>query len=178
MSAVQEYSETLRKFFFTDTLRMRIFDPLLDVDYITKFCIQGKCFSRVKAVLVLQRDFNIARKLIDFGIQKTIVMLELLCFDWLWQTCYPVIMRVDLQKNITLCVQTENFRSADLLSVPAAEAILTAENFHDLCADLLFDVMVPTTEAILSAETLCDMRNILIAPNILTLVRIIYEDGS
>ena len=140
---------------------MRIFDPL-DVCYITKFCIQGKCYSHVKAVLVLQRDFNTARKLINFGIRKRIVMIELLCFDWIMQTCYQVIMRVDLQMNITLCVQPG----------------FTAENFHDLCADLLLDVMVPQIDAIVSTETLCDMRNVLIAPNILTLVRSIYEDGS
>ena len=173
MSAVQEYSEALRKFFFDGDLRMRIFDPLLDVNYITKFCIRGKCYSRIKAVLVLQRDFNTTRSIIDFARHKIIVLIELLCYDWTWQACFQVIMTVDLQKNITLCVQAENFRTRF-----HTRTCLTAENLYDLCADLLLDVMVPSADAILATETLCDVRNVLIAPNILTLVRSIYEDGS
>jgi hypothetical protein len=78
-------------------------------------------------------------------------------------------MMVDLQKRITMCIQEEN-----------GQTCLTAENLYDLCADLLFDVVVPgTAGVILATETLCDVRNVLIAPNILTLVRSIYEeDGS
>lgn len=166
MSEVQEYSEVLRQFFFTAKFQLiRVFDPL-KLRYVTKFCIQGKCYSRVKQVLVLQRDFDTARKLLHFGIHGRIVMLELLCFDWLRQTRCQVIMRVDCwQKNFIFCSLVSNytFENADV---------------QILCADLLRDFMVPPINDIVSTETLCDNTGILIAPNILTLVRSIYADGS
>jgi hypothetical protein len=176
MSAVQEYSEALRKFFFDGELRMRIFDPLLDVNYFTKFCIWGKCYTNMKAVLVLQRDFDIAKSVIDLAVRcKTSVLIELLCYDWTDQNCFQILMMVDLQKRITMCIQEENWRTRF-----RTQTCLTAENLYDLCADLLFDVVVPgEASVILAAEAMCDVRNVLIAPNILTLVRSIYEeDGS
>ena len=174
MFAVQEYSEALRKFFFDGELRMRIFDPL-DVNYITKFCIWGKCYTSIKAVFVLQRDFNTTRSIIDAARHKTNVLIELLCYDRTWHAVFQILMMVDLQKKITLCIQAENFRTRF-----RTRTCLTAENLYDLCADLLLDVMVPgAADVILATETLCDVRNVLIAPNILTLVRSIYEeDGS
>ena len=176
MSAVQEYSEALRKFFFDGELRMRIFDPLLDVNYFTKFCIWGKCYTSIKAVLVLQRDFDTTKIFIDYAVRyKTNVLIELLCYDWTTQTCFQILMMVDLQKRITMCIQEENWRTRF-----RTRTCLTAENLYDLCADLLFDVVVPgEANVILAAEAMCDVRNVLIAPNILTLVRSIYEeDGS
>ena len=177
MSAVQEYSEALRKYFFGDSLRMRIFDPLLGVEpsYTTKFCIWGKCYTNLKAVLVLQRDFDITRNMVDYSLRyNTNVLIELLCFDWFWQACFQILLMVDRDKKITLCVQSENWRTRF-----PTRTCLTAENLYDLCADLLLDVLVPgAADVILAAETLCDVRNVLIAPNILTLVRSIYEEDG
>jgi hypothetical protein len=177
MSAVQEYSEALRKFFFGDSLCMRIFEPLLGVEpsYTTKFCIWDKCYTNLKAVLVLQRDFDTTRNIVDYSLRyNTNVLIELLCFDWVWQACFKILLMVDRDKKITLCIQAENWRTR----FPTLTCLI-AEDLHELCADLLLDVLVPgAADVILAAETLCDVRNVLIAPNILTLVRSIYEEDG